>query len=262
MIGEGFSPTKFNATPDELEAGLCDVFDKAVGASRRLVIEWFERHPADNAGLILQATIFAKGSPRTETVFHDDQLANQVFYPAVEAAVTYEPETGQLDVMSKGGAPARDRIADLFALHVFQCDEKPAKAQPRNYHLGRLKSRFEFVTDTEDMIENVWVDSMTFLTDSSGFPRITIDISGKFPGSIWARCKEMFGEFNPFAQPGWRLKRASFRVRFHKFPEGGRQQTLRFSITYPNGCNLKEQTERERLIGEKYLSRWGLVQDS
>jgi hypothetical protein len=27
----------------------------------------------------------------------------------------------------------------------------------------------------------------------------------------------------------------------------------------PNGCDLKGRTERERLIGDKYLKHWGLM---
>jgi hypothetical protein len=29
----------------------------------------------------------------------------------------------------------------------------------------------------------------------------------------------------------------------------------------PHGCDLKDRTERERMIGEKYLRRWGIVRD-
>ena len=29
----------------------------------------------------------------------------------------------------------------------------------------------------------------------------------------------------------------------------------------PHGCDLKDRTERERLIGEKYLLQWDLVRD-
>jgi len=29
----------------------------------------------------------------------------------------------------------------------------------------------------------------------------------------------------------------------------------------PHGCNLKDQTEEEQLIGEKYLRRWGILND-
>jgi hypothetical protein len=34
---------------------------------------------------------------------------------------------------------------------------------------------------------------------------------------------------------------------------------LPITITTPHGCDLKERTDRERLIGDKYLPRWGLV---
>jgi len=29
----------------------------------------------------------------------------------------------------------------------------------------------------------------------------------------------------------------------------------------PHGCNLRDQTEEEQLIGEKYLRRWGILAD-
>lgn len=47
------------------------------------------------------------------------------------------------------------------------------------------------------------------------------------------------------------------------YPELGarRGKVLTVTITMPNGCDLKNRTERERMIGEKYLERWSLVQD-
>ena len=50
----------------------------------------------------------------------------------------------------------------------------------------------------------------------------------------------------------------------HQVPPGkgsGRGKTLPLTITMPHGCNLKDQTEEERMIGDKYLRRWGIVQD-
>jgi hypothetical protein len=29
----------------------------------------------------------------------------------------------------------------------------------------------------------------------------------------------------------------------------------------PHGCDLKDMTPQERLIGEKYLRRWGILQE-
>ena len=31
------------------------------------------------------------------------------------------------------------------------------------------------------------------------------------------------------------------------------------TITMPHGCDLKDQTAREQMIGAKYLRRWGLL---
>jgi len=31
---------------------------------------------------------------------------------------------------------------------------------------------------------------------------------------------------------------------------------LTFSVTFPNGCDLKNKREDQRLLGEKYLKRW------
>ena len=35
-----------------------------------------------------------------------------------------------------------------------------------------------------------------------------------------------------------------------------RSNSLMFSVTYPNSCDLKSKREELRLLGEKYLKRW------
>ena len=55
------------------------------------------------------------------------------------------------------------------------------------------------------------------------------------------------------------MQHAKLSIEFR--PTGSRRsgKKLPFEITIPNGCTLKERTERERLIGEKYLTRWKLL---
>lgn len=38
-------------------------------------------------------------------------------------------------------------------------------------------------------------------------------------------------------------------------------KTISLLITEPNGCDLKDRTEREQMIGNKYLRRWGILID-
>jgi len=41
----------------------------------------------------------------------------------------------------------------------------------------------------------------------------------------------------------------------------GRGKVLPVKISMPNGCDLRSRTDKERLIGEKYLKRWGLLEE-
>ncbi len=50
-------------------------------------------------------------------------------------------------------------------------------------------------------------------------------------------------------------------IHFRTDKASRRGKMLRFTLSLPNGCNLKSKTERERLICEKYLPRWGLVKE-
>jgi hypothetical protein len=50
-------------------------------------------------------------------------------------------------------------------------------------------------------------------------------------------------------------------IQFHPRGRQRRGRCLHVDLTYPNGCNLRERSEAERLIGEKYLRIWRLVRD-
>src|SRR5690606_13124232 len=62
--------------------------------------------------------------------------------------------------------------------------------------------------------------------------------------------------------PEWVITRARFTIKFHSGPEGGSGKSLTLTVTMPHGCNLKDMTQHERLIGEKYLRRWGILTDT
>jgi hypothetical protein len=50
-------------------------------------------------------------------------------------------------------------------------------------------------------------------------------------------------------------------IKFLPEPGHKRGKSLPITITVAarHGCDLKSLTERERLVGSKYLKRWGLV---
>lgn len=78
--------------------------------------------------------------------------------------------------------------------------------------------------------------------------------------SIWEMGEDRFGDTDPL-RGGWIATQARLSIRFHPEAGSSRGKTLPLTITMPHGCDLKDRTERERLLGEKYLRRWGIVRD-
>ncbi len=74
---------------------------------------------------------------------------------------------------------------------------------------------------------------------------------------LWQLAADQFGENDPLRR-GHRITRASFNVHFNlNGPHGKR--TMPVTVTLPAGCDVKDRTKREQLIGRKYLARWGIV---
>ena len=71
----------------------------------------------------------------------------------------------------------------------------------------------------------------------------------------------VFSEARATDVPAWIVTRARFTIKFRAAREGARGKSLTLIVTMPHGCNLKDMTPHERLIGEKYLRRWGILKD-
>ena len=101
--------------------------------------------------------------------------------------------------------------------------------------------------------------------------RITLESMSGAERTIWEMAEERIGldiggsgHILPIASeaPEWVITRARFTIRFHPGPIGGRGRSLTLTVTMPHGCSLKDMTPHERLIGEKYLRRWGILNDT
>ncbi|PIE06392.1 MAG: hypothetical protein CSA74_12745, partial [Rhodobacterales bacterium] len=100
--------------------------------------------------------------------------------------------------------------------------------------------------------------------------RITLESMSGAERTIWQMAEHRIGldigsgvHVSGFAGgvPEWVITRARFTIRFHPGPSGGRGKSLSLTVTMPHGCNLKDMTPQERLIGEKYLRLWGILKD-
>jgi hypothetical protein len=130
----------------------------------------------------------------------------------------------------------------------------------RQYEVSRLMMPFAFDTDPEDGIEDVSVMLLRLKPLDTEGERVTLECLRDARSTIWEAARERFGITNPL-DGGWRATQVRLRIGFRP-KTNSRRRTLPVTITMPHGCDLKDRTEHERLIGGKYLRRWGILVDA
>ena len=154
---------------------------------------------------------------------------------------------------------SRQQLARLLAQHLLAADVPRDRIPLRRFDLSVLQRPFDFPTDPEDGIERVRVNRLRLTPIGSVGERVTLECLRGSTCALPEMAQHRFGTHDPLLG-GWLITQAKLTIRFCARGNGG-GRTLPLTITLPNGCDLKDRTERERLIGEKYLRRWGLLQD-
>jgi hypothetical protein len=154
----------------------------------------------------------------------------------------------------------REDLVRLFAEHMLGAPFKGERIPIRQYSLDHLLQPFDFPTDVEDNIDSVKVSLLRLMPYETQGERVTLECMRGAERSIWQMAEARFGDNDPLAG-GFKVTQARLTIKFHATPgvRGGR--TLPVTISMPKGCDLKDRTERERLVGEKYLKRWQILRD-
>lgn len=204
---------------------------------------------------LVQITIYREARPNTEYAFKDGELGTEVRRPVMEASVTYEPRTGMIECV----APQRDdrsEIAKLLAVNLLGCKPEFQPVPARAYDLSTLSRRIEFVADPVDQIENVMVEMLKLIPLETTGELVTVESRRSSSRDIWEVVDERLG--SGALERDYTIAQARFVIRYRS-SENNSTRSLPVTITHPDRCNLKERTDVERAVGNKYLPRWGLV---
>ena len=251
------------AAKDGFIAALRDHYTPRDGSGRNIKIEIFDRARRESDGFVelVQVMIYLEGLPISSLEFENGDLSRRLQRPAVEVAFTYAPESGEMDVVAKGGRDERKDLARLFLQHLLETDLDPEQIPLRVYNLDSLRSPRAYPTDPEDGIRNVRVRRLRLRPYAGNGGRIIVETDGRSEESIYDLADEWFGSQNPLHN-GFRVNQARMSIEFHPVNGRRRGKVVTFDLSYPNGCSLKDRTEQERRISEKYLAQWGLVENA
>lgn len=154
-----------------------------------------------------------------------------------------------------------DQLANAFTRRILVSEKHPEGIVPLRYNLERLKRPHAFAFEPSDDLKEVKLTLLKLHGDEAGHARVTLELGPEADIDIWTAADAWFAEMNPLRITGWRVRQAHIKVGFHKAPGERRDKTIKIDLRFPHGCSLKDQIERERLLAEKYLKRWGLVDE-
>ena len=238
-------------------------------------VDIFDRHRVILDGEdceLVQVAVYREGRPEDTLGFDaNSTLARRIVKPVFEAALTYEAATGVIEVVAKTREDRMDltrfMARDLLGIAMGEHQTLPL----REYDLSALLQPLDFPTDPADGIASVTVKELRLMDLGDAKERITLESMSGADRTIWEMAEHRIGldiggviiHTAGFAGevPEWVVTRARFTIKFHPGSEGGRGKSLALTVTMPNGCNLKDMTPQERLIGEKYLRLWGILKD-
>jgi hypothetical protein len=224
-----------------------DIFDRTRGAA------------SGEAYKLIQVTVYRDGWLDDVLEFVKGELTRRPTRPVIEAALTYEPSTGVIEVVANV-RESREDFIDIFARTLLNYRTDKKRLVLRRYDLAVLTRPHAFLCDPEDGIESVWVNLLRLMPLNAAGERVTLECERDGANTIWQMASSNFGLSNPL-HGGWIVTKAKLLIRFRPTMDSRRGKVLPLTITMPHGCDLKERTECERIVGEKYLRRWGILKD-
>ena len=237
-------------------------------------VDVFDRHRVildDQECDLVQVAVYREGRPEDMLGFDaNSTLSRRIVKPVFEAALTYEADTGVIEVVANTVADRRDLTA-YMARDLLGIDFEEKHIPLREYDLGMLLKPFDFPTDVDDGIADVTVKELRLMEVGQSNERIILESMSGADRTVWEMAEERIGlDIGSSGHvlsvaseaPEWIVTRARFTIKFQPGPSGGRGKSLTLTVTMPHGCNLKDMTPHERLIGDKYLRRWGILTDS
>jgi len=175
---------------------------------------------------------------------------------AFEIVFAYKRDSGTLSMFAKGGKKVIEPLQQIFSRVILGEDLPPADPNLRPYALDHLMDRsFGFPTDPKDGIREVSIRCMRLavLGRSRGRHVLEVDPNAG-PDAVYDMLENHLNRVN-LPRSILHVTKVTFRFQFSSNCHG---RALMFDISYPNSCNLKSKREAHRLLGEKYLKRFGI----
>lgn len=177
------------------------------------------------------------------------RLKRHPLRPTFEIVFLYFPQTGKVELSSKGGPKRQMELFKIFNRVVLE-DEQAVAELEKTYRLEKfLDGSLNLSTRAEDEVEYVRLQKLRLLHKFDDY-RIALDLK---QANGLESMTTILGKFH-VRPSAFSVVQAEIKM---KFPGRGRKGSVTIQLSYPDKCNLNDSPNH--LKAKKYLEEWGLV---
>jgi hypothetical protein len=247
------APNTSNAANERLGKAVSEFFSNKEGRGRQYVVEHHTRPDGGEYYFIYLSDYADAYNGFDESGSFHRMIERHTF----EVIFAYYQQEGVLELYAKGGKKLVIEPLQMIFTRTILGMELPPELGAAEYSLDiLLNPDFDFDVDPEDGIEKVAIHALTFT------------VLGKDPSfRFHIKTPKDEGQDSIHDVLDNALTQRSYsrtmlqvqKVTLCLYLAGrGRKKKLSFTVSMPNGCNLKNQSPELATLGRKYMLRWGI----
>ena len=174
-IEAGLDLTKERDSLEAFSREVAKLYEKS-GCGRSAHIE-HSVHASDGS---VQLTIYVEGPITAFAHFTESKFDRVTTRIALETAVVYQPATGVLESVVKGGAKNHQTVLTLFGKHVVGRELRPEEIEKARFKLNELRNGLEMFEDLSPLgVEEIRLRRAQFRPRSTAGVSIRIEASAE-----------------------------------------------------------------------------------
>jgi hypothetical protein len=205
-----------------------------------------------------QIIVHYEGSSVTYKKFIEDDIIHATINPIEELVITYEPNNGKINIISKG-KKCKTAIAKAFAKTLLSSSQSQEQVSLMSYNLNNLLKPYDFITLPEDGIQSVKVLQLVLQTPHNS-AKFAIEVSKTQKSSIYMEGEKIFKD-NNLLKGDCGLISATLYIRFKPDKANRSGKKLLITVSLPNTCVLESNSLEEHMIVNKYFKIWKITKE-
>ena len=198
--------------------------------------------------------------PDQHMVLENNKLIMRADKSAFQNVFVYNSNEGTMETYAGGGKKVRQPLEKIFCKAIFDEEIDTAKPIEPAYKLDHLaKADCPLPTEPVDGISEVKITSLR-IEPIGGGGSIELKVDPSSPKGAIYRKYERWIQGKNLPVKSICVTRATFKITFVQ-TGAGRPKTLSFSVGSPNSCDLKSKPDEMRIVGERCLKLWKVVDD-